>query len=62
MNTPHGRIAREACATLQFDQWFMLGAALLLLLFLYSGRRLSRFEGIMLLAGYGCYIGLGVAV
>ncbi len=46
---------------LQYDQWCMLGAALLLLLFLYSGRRLSRLEGFILLAGYGCYLGLGVA-
>ncbi|MEX0730160.1 MAG: calcium/sodium antiporter [Aquisalimonadaceae bacterium] len=43
---------------LQFDQWVMLGTALLLLLFLYTGRRLSRIEGGLLLAGYGLYIGL----
>ncbi|MGB5325876.1 MAG: calcium/sodium antiporter, partial [Pseudomonadales bacterium] len=30
---------------LQFDQWVMLGTSLLLLLFLYTGRRLSRSEG-----------------
>ncbi len=47
---------------LQYDQWCMLGAALLLLLFLYSGRCLSRVEGILLLAAYGCYIGLGLAM
>ena len=46
----------------QYDQWVMLGAALLLLLFLYTGQRLSRLEGVLLLAGYGCYIGLGLAM
>ena len=43
---------------LQFDQWVMLGASLLLLFFLYTGRRLSRLEGGVLLTGYGVYIGL----
>jgi cation:H+ antiporter len=43
---------------LQFDQWVMLGSSLLLLLFLYTGRRLSRWEGGVLLAGYGVYVGL----
>ena len=47
---------------LQFDQWVMLGAALLLLFFLYTGRRLSRLEGVILLAGYAGYLGLGLAV
>jgi cation:H+ antiporter len=40
---------------LQFDQWIMLASSLLLLLLLYTGRRLSRLEGGMLLAGYGVY-------
>lgn len=43
---------------LQFDQWMMLGTALVLLLFLYTGRRLSRTEGGVLLAGYVAYVGL----
>lgn len=43
---------------LQFDQWVMLGASLLLLLFLYTGRRLSRLEGGILLLGYAIYAGL----
>ena len=43
---------------LQFDQWVMLGTSLLLLLFLYTGRRLSRLEGGILLAGYGVYVAL----
>jgi cation:H+ antiporter len=47
---------------LQFDQWVMLGSALLLLLFLYTGRCLNRFEGIMLLAGYGLYLSLSLSV
>ncbi|MBT8121291.1 MAG: sodium:calcium antiporter, partial [Gammaproteobacteria bacterium] len=41
-----------------FDQWVMLGTSLLLLVFLYTGRRLSRMEGGMLLLGYGVYVGL----
>jgi len=41
---------------LQFDQWVMLGSSLLLLLFLYTGRRLSRLEGGILLAGYAVYV------
>lgn len=47
---------------LQFDQWVMLGASLLLLLFLYTGRRLSRLEGGVLLTGYGIYLGLTYTV
>ncbi|MGB5538796.1 MAG: calcium/sodium antiporter [Gammaproteobacteria bacterium] len=47
---------------LQFDQWVMLGAALLLMLFLYTGRRLSRMEGGLLLIGYGVYVGLSFTV
>lgn len=47
---------------LQFDQWVMLGTSLLLLLFLYSGRRLTRAEGGVLLIGYGIYVWLSFAV
>lgn len=47
---------------LQFDQWAMLGAALLLVLFLYTGRRLSRLEGGLLLICYGAYVGLSFTV
>ena len=43
-----------------FDQWFMLGAALVLMLFLYTGLRLSRLEGAILLSGYGIYLGAGL--
>ncbi len=43
---------------LLFDQWIMLGTSLLLLLFLYTGRRLSRLEGGLLLAGYAVYLTL----
>ncbi|MBB3048489.1 cation:H+ antiporter [Litorivivens lipolytica] len=42
---------------LQFDQWVMLGTSLVLLLFLYTGRRLSRVEGGLLLLGYAAYVG-----
>jgi cation:H+ antiporter len=47
---------------LQFDQWVMLGTSLLLLLMLYTGRRLSRLEGGTLLLGYGVYVGLSFTV
>lgn len=43
---------------LQFDQWVMLGMSILLLVFLYTGSRLSRLEGGLLLLGYGVYVGL----
>ena len=39
-----------------FDQWVMLGVAVLIFVFLYSGRRLSRIEGGILLALYASYI------
>jgi cation:H+ antiporter len=41
---------------LQVDQWVMLATALLLFAFLYTGRQLSRWEGGLLLAGYGLYL------
>lgn len=47
---------------LQFDQWVMLGTSLLLLLFLYTGRCLSRVEGGVLVVGYGVYVWLSFAV
>ncbi len=43
---------------LQFDQWVMLASSVLLLLFLYTGRRLSRLKGGVLLTAYGVYLGL----
>ena len=50
-----GRIA-------DFDQWVMLGAAILLFVFLYTGRRLSRWEGGVLLIGYFAYVGASYTV
>ena len=47
---------------LQFDQWVMLGTSLLLILFLYTGYRLSRLEGGLLLTGYVVYAGLSYTV
>jgi cation:H+ antiporter len=41
-----------------FDQWVMLGVAVLLCIFLYTGRRLNRIEGGVLLIGYAAYIGV----
>ena len=43
---------------LQFDQWVLLGSSVLLLVLLYTGRRLSRLEGGILLVGYVVYVGL----
>ena len=39
-----------------FDQWVMLGTALLLVVFLLVGRGLNRFEGSALLVGYVAYV------
>ncbi|WP_335987322.1 calcium/sodium antiporter [Spongiibacter tropicus] len=39
-----------------FDQWVMLGVAVLIFVFLYTGRRLSRIEGGILLALYASYV------
>jgi len=47
---------------LHFDQWVMLGTSLLLLLFLYTGRRVSLAEGGVLLVGYGIYVWLSFSV
>jgi len=47
---------------LQFDQWVMLGTSSLLLLFLYTGRCVSRLEGGILLAGYGIYVWLSFTI
>ena len=47
---------------LLFDQWVMLGTSLLLLLFLYTGSRLTRLEGGILLSGYGIYVWLSFTV
>ena len=47
---------------LDFDQWVMLGTSILLMVFLYTGRRLSRTEGGVLLAGYGIYVWMSFTV
>lgn len=41
-----------------FDQWVMLGSAVVLMLFLYTGLRLARWEGAILLASYAVYVWL----
>ncbi|RUO18508.1 sodium:calcium antiporter [Aliidiomarina iranensis] len=43
---------------LDFDQWVMLGVSVILLIFLYTGRRLSRLEGGLLVLGYITYVTL----
>lgn len=47
---------------LQLDQWVMLASSLLLLLFLYTGRKLSRIEGAIFLTCYSVYIGLSFTI
>lgn len=47
---------------LQFDQWVMLGASAVLLLFLLTGRQLSRGEGAALLLAYAGYVSVGFMV
>lgn len=42
----------------QFDQWVMTGTAVLLMVFLYFGMRLNRWQGALLVAGYVTYIWL----
>jgi len=41
-----------------FDQWVMLGTAVLLLIFLYTDRRISRLEGLCFCALYVAYVAL----
>jgi cation:H+ antiporter len=43
-------------ATIQRDMWVLLGVSVLLWPFLFSGRRLSRLEGILFLLGYIAYV------
>lgn len=40
------------------DGWWMLGVTLLLLPIMWTGLRVNRFEGAVLLAAYGTYLGL----
>lgn len=40
------------------DNWWMLGITLLLFPIMYTGRRVNRWEGLLLLAVYGVYLGL----
>lgn len=47
---------------MEFDQWVMLGVAVLLFAFLYTGRRLNRIEGGILLAGYAAYVSVSFLV
>lgn len=47
---------------LAIDQWVMGGTALILLVFLFTGRRLTRLEGTLLFVGYVAYIALSVIV
>ena len=40
----------------RFDNWVMLGASLLILVLAFTGGRIARWEGGLLLAGYAAYI------
>jgi cation:H+ antiporter len=51
-----------AARILAFDQWVMLGTAVLLLAMLYTGRSVSRLEGSLLLLAYGGYVVASFAV
>lgn len=42
----------------RLDIWVMMGVTILLVLFTVSGWRLTRLEGIVLMAGYGLYMGV----
>ncbi|MGM0631892.1 MAG: calcium/sodium antiporter [Pseudomonadota bacterium] len=44
----------------QYDQWVLLGTAALLFLFLFTGRRVSRVEGLVLVGLYGLYLFIGL--
>ena len=46
---------------LAFDQWVMLAAAVILTVFLWTGRKLQRWEGGVLLVGYVAYLGFGLS-
>jgi cation:H+ antiporter len=45
-----------------FDQWVMVGAALVLAWLLRTGKRLSRKEGVLLLLGYAAYLWWGLSL
>lgn len=46
---------------LERDNWWMLGASLLLFPLMWTGMRVSRAEGALLLAGFALYLGLLIA-
>jgi cation:H+ antiporter len=50
-----------APALIAGDCWWMLGVTVLLFPILLQGRRISRWEGVVLLAAYGLYLGLLLA-
>ncbi|WP_372862133.1 calcium/sodium antiporter [Pseudoalteromonas sp.] len=47
---------------INYDQWILLACSLLLLLFLYTGRRIARIEGALLLAAYASYIAFSISL
>ena len=45
-------------ATVHGDNWWMLGVTLLLFPIMFTGMRINRGEGLVLLAGYGIYLAI----
>ncbi len=45
-----------------YDQWILLACSLLLLLFLYTGRRIARVEGALLLTAYVGYLAFSISL
>lgn len=41
-----------------FDQWVLVLSSIILVIFLYSGSRLSRIEGALLIVAYSLYVGI----
>lgn len=47
-----------AQSAIDFDMWWMIGVAILMAISLFSGKRIGRWEGILMLAAYFSYIGM----
>lgn len=47
-----------AAGIVQTDAWWMLGFAVVLLPMMWTAKRITRVEGGLLLAGYGCYLAM----
>lgn len=45
-------------SAIEFDMWWMIGVALLMAISLFTGKRIGRWEGVLMLIAYFSYIGL----